>query len=389
MTSVVFRNCLFTGNTAYDGGAVYCRSTSARLEEVTFTGNNAASKGGAICCANVATPIIRDCTFTDNFGANGGCLASLEQSRPWVVDCTFAANDGVQGGCVYTDGGSVQIEHCLFRDNTVTQNGGMGQLRNFQVPSTFDFCTMEHNSADCGGAMNVEGAVVHVRNCTLYGNASTHYGGGVRVWMLSEMCVENTIIAHSTSGQALYADNGSLCALACCDLYGNAGGDWTGPIADQLGTNGNICLDPLFCDSNPLRPYLLSGASPCAPGQTPGCDLIGAWPVGCNTPQSTQSKDPAGPRLRLGRPHPNPFVGRVQVALDVPASMAGRAVRVDVLDASGRRVCTLLDGALDAGLTRIGWDGRDARGRPAPGGVYALGLIGLEGVAPERCILIR
>jgi hypothetical protein len=70
--------------------------------------------------------------------------------------------------------------------------------------------------------------------------------------------------------------------LTCCDLYGNAGGDWMQDIADQYGIRGNIRADPLFCD--PLfGDFTLHEDSPCAPFTPPNeeCDLIGAWPVGC------------------------------------------------------------------------------------------------------------
>ena len=71
--------------------------------------------------------------------------------------------------------------------------------------------------------------------------------------------------------------------LSCCTIYGNTGGNWgTWCIEDQLGTNGNISLDPLFCDLPGGDLHLLA-ESPCAPFSEPNpeCDLIGAWPVGC------------------------------------------------------------------------------------------------------------
>jgi hypothetical protein len=72
--------------------------------------------------------------------------------------------------------------------------------------------------------------------------------------------------------------------LFCCDLFGNIGGDYIGPIVDQLGMNGNISEDPLFCDPGSLDLRIHSD-SPCAPGGD--CGLIGALPVGCGpTPAS-------------------------------------------------------------------------------------------------------
>ena len=69
--------------------------------------------------------------------------------------------------------------------------------------------------------------------------------------------------------------------LSCCDVYGNVGGDWVGCIASQAGVQGNVALDPLFCNRLEEDLRLCSG-SPCEPGQSSGCGLIGALGVGCS-----------------------------------------------------------------------------------------------------------
>jgi hypothetical protein len=73
-----------------------------------------------------------------------------------------------------------------------------------------------------------------------------------------------------------------------CDLFGNAGGDWTGCIAGQEKGDGNLALDPLFCDmANGI--LTLDAVSPCAPGNSGDCDLIGALPVDCGVQAATQA----------------------------------------------------------------------------------------------------
>jgi len=76
----------------------------------------------------------------------------------------------------------------------------------------------------------------------------------------------------------------------CCDIFGNGGGDWVGTIADQLGVDGNIWEDPLYCGTaSPSNPYELHEDSPCAEGATPDCGLIGAFRVGCSSTTTEES----------------------------------------------------------------------------------------------------
>jgi hypothetical protein len=76
-----------------------------------------------------------------------------------------------------------------------------------------------------------------------------------------------------------YPERPSL-TLTCCDLYGNAGGDWVNCVEEMYGVDGNFSADPLFCDPD-VGDFRLKDCSPCAPAQNPDCGLIGAWPVGC------------------------------------------------------------------------------------------------------------
>ena len=69
----------------------------------------------------------------------------------------------------------------------------------------------------------------------------------------------------------------------------------------------------------------------------------------------------------LAQVRPNPMDKGSTIEFQVQRE--GR-VRVVVYDPSGRRVRTLLDGALERGRQRVEWDGRGADGRPVPNGVY-------------------
>lgn len=68
----------------------------------------------------------------------------------------------------------------------------------------------------------------------------------------------------------------------CNNIFGND----SNSVPPPTGTDGNISVDPQFCGSDPKVSgnYFLQSDSPCAPGNHPDgylCDLIGAYPVGC------------------------------------------------------------------------------------------------------------
>jgi hypothetical protein len=92
--------------------------------------------------------------------------------------------------------------------------------------------------------------------------------------------LERTIIAFSSEGAGTCCGEGEgTLMLSCCDLFGNAGGDWVGCVAEHAGLNGNFSSDPMFC--NPADgDFRLLVSSPCADGSS-DCGLIGAWSAGC------------------------------------------------------------------------------------------------------------
>jgi len=91
---------------------------------------------------------------------------------------------------------------------------------------------------------------------------------------------------------------------------------------------------------------------------------------------------PPGARPAL-RNAPNPFVSATTIRFDHPR--AG-PVRLAIFDVTGRRVRTLLDAAVAAGLQSVAWDGRDDAGRRVGAGVY-MARLDADGVAATLRVL--
>jgi len=166
----------------------------------------------------------------------------------------------------------------------------------------------------------------------------------------------------------------------CNDFYGFSGSPevFLG-MPDPIGQDGNIAQPVLFCDRFTGDYHLVAG-SPLL--NLPGCGSLGALGEGCQNVAVGVPAVPAATRL-LGN-HPNPFNPRTRIEFET----AGRGrVRLQVFDARGRRVRTLVDETLPEGRHHADWDGRDDRGRVVATGVYHARL-STQGVEISRPLVL-
>jgi hypothetical protein len=98
----------------------------------------------------------------------------------------------------------------------------------------------------------------------------------------------------------------------------------------------------------------------------------------------------AGPASRPARlaveSYPNPFNPSTTLRFEMP--VAGHA-RVDIHDATGKKVATLLDASLPAGPVRVRWNGTDAGGRLVSSGVYYAHVRAARLTASQRLVLLK
>ncbi len=188
-------------------------------------------------------------------------------------------------------GGSGQDGHVAFT--------GFGDL-----PIEIDGFSVRGAYSSQGSVMNLTSTSPTVRNCIFDGNIGTVSAGAIRcknaspifinctfvrnsapagaaIYVLagSQPRFENCIIAHSGGGgAAIEAHGGGSAELLCCNLYGNSGGNYTGVVAAQGDTNGNISSDPGFCSDAEAT---LASDSPCRPSNNSCGVLIGATEESC------------------------------------------------------------------------------------------------------------
>jgi predicted outer membrane repeat protein len=326
-TSATLRDCIFHDNHTdiYGGGLTVNEGSTVMLERCTFSENSAYAWGGGLYVARASFCSINDCTFYRNTAVQGGafecrnlgtsvdatgCLflenattsysggAILADAPITITDCVFQEN--YSPGGVLGEGGAVSCHNtgtftnCTFIGNIAELNGGAlyaGRTNPGVHTATVTNCSFIENEADRGGGIWAGNVNVHASGCTFYGNGASDRGSGV--FSSDDTILENCIIAGGCQSQAVYRYGSGTATLTCCDIHGNAGGDWVDCIAGQLGVNGNFSAYPWFCNP-PGRDFGLCEESPCLPGNHPDgyeCGLIGRFGLGCTCgPISTESK---------------------------------------------------------------------------------------------------
>ncbi len=368
-------DCVFTSNEGLFGGAVSCSGCSPFIEACDFSYNRG-SYGGALCCTEEASPSVNSCTFSANASAIGGACAFYDDSQATIVRCDFFGNSATPaasalGGVMYANHAAPRFRACTLADNWSDRDGGAAYC--VGAAAEFDSCIFSNNIATYwGGALVCNSSAMVspiLRYCTLYQNAGEQ-GGGIHARSLVCPTLENTIVAFGTAGEAIYLGSGATASLACCDLYGNAGGDWTAGIANQYGTNGNFSEDPHFClYGNPEDPLTLRIDSPCAAENNPECGQIGARPIGCGFQGIVLESLIASIRPLLWS-SPNPVASIARVYCRVPTGMRPVPIRVSIHDSAGRLIRTLLNGTAPGGLLALEWDTHDRDGHAVPAGSY-------------------
>jgi hypothetical protein len=385
-TSATIRNCRFIDNLSpFAMGGIDFFFSNSTIEDCYFEGNEALGSGaGAIGAGGYSNVLVSNCTFVRNSsGAGGGLGCGFFDGDPsvtTVTDCYFSENYSSASGGALTNRASttLYVERSMFVGNVGEPYGG-GLCSYDGASAVINECTFWNNSASvAGGAIALEfylvtGGHAEVNNCTLYDNHAPE-GSGLMAHDESSYSITNSIIAFGGDGAA--CSGSDVFTFSCTDIYGNVGGDWTGVIADQLGVNGNICLDPHFV--NPMKgQFILKDRSPCAPFSPPNeeCDLIGAWPVG--------DGDDGDGRAAAGDGIIQAHGASIQLDAGLfPIERTGMGMRIRyalteaahaqvvIYDASGRAVRQLVNEFAAPGVHTVTWGGRDDAGRPLSSGVY-------------------
>ncbi len=182
------------------------------------------------------------------------------------------------------------------------------------------------------------------------------------------------------------ADVGGACEdESAASFYIHRPIDWleiAGPAAGSLAA-GEVDTLWVQVDTEGLPPGEDQLAGLRFSSNDPAGDLI--VPVTLHLGATAAPEAPPSAALRL-EAWPNPFNPSVRLVFALAAP--GRA-RLEVLDLQGRRLRLLAEGDWPAGEQAASWDGRDQAGRPLASGVYLARLVGPQGAATRKLLLMK
>lgn len=266
----------FAGGQRGSGGAILCEEmASPTILDCVFESNRASDSGGAVECYSGGAARFHRCRFQGNSAQWMGGGIDTGACPIIVSECLFVQNEAEWGGAM-NGFGAWQVRASRFTENTGLASDSMGGAVASWGAATFDGCVFDLNQAAAGGAIAVLFDASRIVRCTFAQNDAAT--GSAILLERGVLTVEKTIIAFNT-GLEPVALTDYVPPFICCDIYGNMGGNWTGQLAGQEVTEGNMEVDPRFCDVD-AGDFRLRPDSPCAP-EASRCGTIGGELTGC------------------------------------------------------------------------------------------------------------
>jgi predicted outer membrane repeat protein len=286
--------CTFTDNAAPNGlgGAIYNPSSPLELRDCKFSRNTASGfgLGGVFYGSSGVAVTMTDCVFTENSAHDGGAI--FADGPLTLLRCVFTGNsiptDGIAGavfneyptfitGCIFTgnsagnggEGGALFIGDGIIRDSLIAGNAvGSTSSYDAQGGGIWNFGTLRiQNStianniagADSQGAGVYNDGILVLDNSTVSGNmaGASSMGGGIfnEESDGASLNAANTIIARNSA--AAGPDIFGTFTSRGYNLVGNTGGNTgaagndlinvdphIGPLQDNGGPTATLALLP-------------------------------------------------------------------------------------------------------------------------------------------------
>ncbi|MBD3178465.1 MAG: S8 family serine peptidase [Candidatus Latescibacteria bacterium] len=298
--------CVISGNSpslGFRGGGIYLENSGARIDHCVISENLSENSGGGISCSG-SSFLVEHCTISGNTApVDGGGINLKSGSSMTMNDCILSGNIAEEG---YGGGLNIVMSTAYISGSRITGNrtaesgGGIFNGVNSEITLETTLVSGNHSDGMAGGIY--AGSGMDISGCTISLNHAPLYGSGIEIVSGPSTPIENSIIAFNTGSEGLYTIIGDA-DISCSNLFGNTAGDYGGGGSDLTGINGNISLDPQFCDTLG-GDWRVSTGSPCLPAGNSCQALMGALGAGCGELPELEIRsvnfEPEQPRAKEG-----------------------------------------------------------------------------------------
>ncbi len=105
---------------------------------------------------------------------------------------------------------------------------------------------------------------------------------------------------------------------------------------------------------------------------------------------SVKENEPQSPdEFSLVQNYPNPFNPTTVIRFSIPQSRINQPVRLEIFNALGQKVRTLVDGPKTSGVHSVEWDGKNDIGRKVASGLYMYRLRSGEFIQNRKMLLLK
>ncbi len=243
--------------------------TGVLIEDLTIrNGSGWPASGGGVLVDNNAYCYLRGCQLESGGGSWGGGVMARNGAVCIIENSVITNNTaGSGGGIAVSSGASLTCWSTILDGNSSAIGSGLFVATD--ATAHVDSCLILNGSGSSEAAVHVESGELLLTGVTVRDNSTA----GIGIWSTGAITVERTLV-FSNSGAAASGDGSGTFTISDCNVYGNSGGDWIGPLDGMLGQDGNLSANPWFCEEDPLLPGVWFD-SPCLPTNNDSGVLIG------------------------------------------------------------------------------------------------------------------
>ncbi|MBZ0269621.1 right-handed parallel beta-helix repeat-containing protein [bacterium] len=279
--SLVLRDCVFDSLDGVGGerpGGLYAVDGElVSMYDCSFLKCLGSPSGAGGVRAILTSLLAEDCTFEG--GSGGADYLGSGSSGPSAVfrRCRFI--DNVGGGGLNLNGPQVTVEDCWFEGNSA--NGGGALDVDYVMDMSIRRNVFVNNSALAVAGASIENSFGSVVANTFHGNSDQIEWRGAHLYVdddPGQVTIENNIFSGARGSHAVHVPQAII--SSSCNVF------WDNPLGN-VNINypwdpTDTIQDPQFCDPD-AGDFSVESNSPCLPANSGTCGQIGAFGQGCGS----------------------------------------------------------------------------------------------------------